>query len=293
MPNKKLKLAIGSDHNGFAHKSYLIKNLRQKYDIIDIGPYEKSKVDYPDISYQLSKLIENNYIDKGILICGTGVGMSISANRNIHINAALVQHLVGAELSVQHNDANVLCLSSWVNSEKRNLLISKKWLETKFKGGRHVRRLSKITKKYKVSLVSGVFDLLHQGHIELLKYASTIADKTIVLINSDKSVKRIKGKFRPLMNEKTRKKILESFNFVDEVIIFNESSPGSLINKINPDFFVRGSEHSIEEIRRRDNLDKKINIRIYPIKNDLSTTNMINKIKKLKFFKKSDFLDKL
>lgn len=293
MLKKKLKIAIGSDHNGYLHKKFIIESLINIYDIIDIGPYEQTKVDYPDISYQLSKLLENNYIDKGILICGTGVGMSISANRNVNVNAALVQHLIGAELSVQHNDANVLCLSSWINTNKKNLLITQKWLNSKFIGGRHVKRLSSISKKEKISLVSGVFDLIHEGHIEMLKFASKIADKTIVLINSDKSVKKIKGKYRPILNEKTRKQILNSFHFVDEVIIFDEKSPGVLINKIKPDYFIRGSEHSIEEIRRRDGLDKDIKIKIYPIKNDVSTTNLINKIKKLKTIKKSDYLDKI
>ena len=78
MPKKKLRIAIGSDHNGFIQKNFLIDSLRDIFNIIDIGPYEHTKVDYPDISYQLSKLIENKHIDKGILICGTGVGMSIS-----------------------------------------------------------------------------------------------------------------------------------------------------------------------------------------------------------------------
>lgn len=279
---KKKKIAIGSDHNGFHLKNFIIDSLKESFDILDIGPYEFKKIDYPDVSYQLSKLIENEYIQKGILICGTGVGMSITANRNPNINAALVQHVFGAKLSVEHNDANVLCLSSWAHSKKTNLEITKIWLNTKFHGGRHLKRLGKFSKKKNVSIVSGIFDLLHHGHIELLNYAKNISKNLIVLINSDSSAKRNKGLDRPFLDENTRKQILMSFSIIKDVIIFNDDSPGKIINEIKPDFYIKGSEFTAKQIRKRDQIDENIEIKTFPMNDEYSFNSLIKKIKKAK-----------
>lgn len=277
----KIKIAIGSDHNGIELKNFLISSLKNKYAFFDIGPYETIKTDYTDISYQLSKLIELEYVDKGILICGTGVGMSISANRNPNINAALVQHRLGSKLAIEHNNSNVLCLSSWINTKKTNLDICNTWLSTKFLGGRHLKRLGKISKKKEISVVSGIFDIIHQGHIDLLNYAKSLANNLVVLINSDKSVKKL-YKNRPILNEKTRKQLLESFSIVKEVIIFDDLSPGSLINEIKPDYFIRGSEHTVKQIRTRDKINDEIKIKIFPINNEYSNQKIVKKIRKIR-----------
>ena len=100
----------------------------------------------------------------------------------------------------------------------------------------------------KVIFTNGCFDIIHRGHIELLEYCKSIGGKLIVGLNSDSSVKRLKGKKRPINSEKDRKYLLESLRFVDEVIIFNEDTPLELIKKISPDIIVKGGDYTVESV---------------------------------------------
>ncbi len=138
------KLYIASDHAGFALKSFLIKALAE-YNIIDLGCDSENSVDYPDFAKKLAKKIKNKS-DLGILICGSGIGISIAANRFKHIRAALCYNAKSAELSRLHNDANVICLGARLIANKTALAAVKIFFTTKFEGGRHVKRVAKLSK---------------------------------------------------------------------------------------------------------------------------------------------------
>ena len=137
-----------------------------------------------------------------------------------------------------------------------------------------------LKKNDKIIFLNGVFDIIHQGHISLLKFAKSIGGKVIVAINSDKSVKKIKGNDRPYQNQELRRNILIQLKTVDEVIIFNENKPNKLIEELEPDIIVRGSEYTVAEIRKRDKI--KNSIKIITMKNirGSSTSAFVKKIKK-------------
>ena len=135
-------------------------------------------------------------------------------------------------------------------------------------------------KKNNIIFTNGVFDLIHIGHIKLLKSVKNLGNKLIVGINSDKSVKRIKGTERPINNQKSRKLILESIRFVDKVVIFNEMNPSKVIRKIKPNIVVKGGDYTAKFIRNNDSIPKKINVKIIKLKKGYSSTNIIKKIKK-------------
>jgi ribose 5-phosphate isomerase B len=141
---KNKKIVIGSDHAGFvlkeAVKKYLTKNKKK---FMDLGTNSKNSIDYPNIAHSLSKKVKNNN-EFGILICGSGIGMSMAANRHKNIRAALCYNVKSAKLSRQHNDANVITLGSRLTSKKIVLKCIKVFLETSFSGGRHLRRVKKI-----------------------------------------------------------------------------------------------------------------------------------------------------
>ena len=109
-----------------------------------------------------------------------------------------------------------------------------------------------------VVFTNGCFDALHRGHLELLRFCKTIGDTVIVGLNSDASVKRLKGESRPINNEKDRKYFLESLKFVDEVIVFNEDTPYSLITKLQPNLIVKGGDYKKEEVVGSDICEVKI-----------------------------------
>ena len=109
-----------------------------------------------------------------------------------------------------------------------------------------------------VVFTNGCFDVLHRGHLELLRFCKTIGDTVIVGLNSDASVKRLKGESRPINNEKDRKYFLESLKFVDEVIVFNEDTPYSLIKKLQPNLIVKGGDYKKEEVVGSDICEVKI-----------------------------------
>jgi ribose 5-phosphate isomerase B len=138
-------LAIASDHAGVNLKAKIIQILREKgLKILNLGSDDDERVDYPDYAHKMVEEIIEGSALKGILICGTGIGMSIAANRSSSIRAALCVNEYMAEYSRLHNNANVLVLGSKLVEDEISLKIVNKFLETKFEGGRHARRLGKI-----------------------------------------------------------------------------------------------------------------------------------------------------
>ena len=140
-----MKIALACDHGGYRLKE-VIKSYLEELGIeyVDYGTYSEESVDYPDFAYKAAKGIVNGEVDRGIFICGTGIGISIAANKVRGIRAALCYNVYAAEMSRRHNDANVLCLGGRVLGEELAKRIVKAWLETPFEGGRHERRINKI-----------------------------------------------------------------------------------------------------------------------------------------------------
>lgn len=145
MPKNK-EILIASDHAGYELKSFLQDYLKsKKYDVFDCGTENaKDSVDYPDFAHKLCGYIKLNKAKQGILICGTGLGMSMSANKHSIIRAALCTSVEMAELSKQHNDANVLVLGSRITTKENATKILDAFLSSKFEGGRHQKRIDKI-----------------------------------------------------------------------------------------------------------------------------------------------------
>lgn len=139
-------IAIGSDHGGVDLKDYLVGLLRAKgVEVEDFGTQGRESVDYPDIGRQVSLRIARGEADRGVLVCTSGIGMSILANKFPGIRAALVQDLEAARSSREHNNANVLVLSGAKTEKSLAKEILEVWLATPFAGGRHQRRLDKIS----------------------------------------------------------------------------------------------------------------------------------------------------
>lgn len=140
------KISIASDHNGVDLKEKIKKFLDKNYEIIDFGPSDSLvSVDYPDYANKVCESIIDGQTSMGILICGTGIGMAISANRCSDIRAALCLNEFMAERARAHNDANILVIGSHISEEKDVLKMLSKFFSTSFEGGRHARRLSKIS----------------------------------------------------------------------------------------------------------------------------------------------------
>ena len=139
------KIVIASDHAGYSLKEYVKKFLsRKKLQIKDVGAYSNEKVDYPDYAHKLSKVINKNQNSIGVLICGSGQGMIMAANKHKNIRAALCYNVKSTKLSRLHNDANVITLGSRLISKKNALKYLNIFLKTKFEGGRHKNRIRKI-----------------------------------------------------------------------------------------------------------------------------------------------------
>lgn len=137
-----MKIAIGCDHAAFDMKE-MVKHLlqSQKIEVHDCGTYSLDRADYPDYAIKVSQAVVSGQAEKGILLCGSGIGVSIVANRFKGIRAALCRTECDAEMSRKHNDANVLCLGARVNSEEEIKKIISAWLSHSFEGGRHSDRL--------------------------------------------------------------------------------------------------------------------------------------------------------
>ena len=142
-----MKIAIGSDHAGFELKTYLREILeREKHEVVDVGTGNEDSVDYTDFGIKVARLVSGGQVERGILICGTGIGMSITANKIRGVRAALVQDLFTAIQSRRHVDANVLVLGGRMIGKGLAEEILKSWLNEPFEGGRHARRIEKISK---------------------------------------------------------------------------------------------------------------------------------------------------
>jgi ribose 5-phosphate isomerase B len=140
-----MKVAIASDHRGFHLKERLAAQLKTMgHEVIDDGPSTAASVDYPDFAALVAKKVSSGQADRGILICGTGIGMAIAANKFRGVRAAACVDEVTAELSRRHNDLNVLCLSGDLLSSRIVERLVEKWMTTEFEGGRHERRIEKI-----------------------------------------------------------------------------------------------------------------------------------------------------
>ncbi len=140
-----MKLAIGGDHAGFEYKeklkAFLIDN---DIEVMDVGPFDASTVDYPDFAHPVANMVEDQSVDFGILICGSGNGVAITANKHKGVRAALCWEESLAALARQHNNANILCLPSRFVSYELAESMAKIFIETPFEGGRHENRVNKI-----------------------------------------------------------------------------------------------------------------------------------------------------
>lgn len=142
-----MKVALGADHRGFALKEELKRWLAARgHQVFDLGPASADRVDYPDYAFKVADAVARHQADRGILICSTGIGMSIAANKVLGVRAALADNVRLARLSREHNDANVLCLGADFVSAPVARRIVGVWLRTGFAGGRHARRLAKIVR---------------------------------------------------------------------------------------------------------------------------------------------------
>jgi ribose 5-phosphate isomerase B len=140
-----MKIAVANDHRGFESKQQIKAIITQLgHEPIDFGSNNSDPVDYPDHAYKAATAVANKEADRGILVCGTGIGMSITANKIKGIRAALCHDELSAQISRHHNDANVLCLSGDLTGEVLLRKIVEAWLNTEFHGGRHLRRVNKI-----------------------------------------------------------------------------------------------------------------------------------------------------
>lgn len=140
-----MKIAIGSDHRGQDQRKQLTEIVSARgHDAIDCGYFGDDSADYPDIAVELCRRIVDGEVDRGVLVCGTGIGMSIAANKVEGIRAALVCSVESAQLACAHNNANVICLAGNNFDPEFYRAAVGAWLDTEFEGGRHARRLGKI-----------------------------------------------------------------------------------------------------------------------------------------------------
>ena len=138
------KIFISSDHAGFNLKKNIVQKFSKKQKIIDLGPSSNKSVDYPDYARKLSRKVSSNSKNFGILVCGSGTGMAISANKNKKIRAALCYSVKNTKLSRLHNNANIITLGARLIDKNKAFNLIKIFLSTKFEGGRHLRRVKKI-----------------------------------------------------------------------------------------------------------------------------------------------------
>lgn len=138
-------IAIGSDHAGYGLKTTLAEDLRgMGFEVLDLGASSEASVDYPDFGYAVAQAVASGRAAKGVLVCGTGVGISIAANRHPGIRAALCTHGVMARLAREHNDANVLALGARIIGVEIARECLRQFLATQFAGGRHEGRIAKL-----------------------------------------------------------------------------------------------------------------------------------------------------
>lgn len=142
-----MKVAVGADHGGYGRKEPLVRALRRMgHSVLDVGAFSEDSVDYPDFARAVAEKVGRGDCARGVLICGTGIGMSIAANKVKGVRAAVVWSPATARLAAEHNGANVLCLSGRLFSAARLKAMLTAWLSTPFGGGRHLRRVRKISR---------------------------------------------------------------------------------------------------------------------------------------------------
>lgn len=142
-----MRIAVGSDHRGTMMRDKIMKFLeRQGHELVDKGTHSRESVDYPDVAAAVAESVSKKEVERGILICGTGLGMCIAANKFPGVRAAPCHDDLTAELSRRHNDLNVLCLSGDILGERLVDRLVEIWLKTPFEGGRHARRVEKIAR---------------------------------------------------------------------------------------------------------------------------------------------------
>ena len=139
-----MNISIGNDHAGVDYKNYIIKNLEEKYNIVNHGTDDTNSVDYPDFAHPVSLDIDNRKSDFGVLICGSGNGVAMTANKYKKVRAALCWSEEIAKLAKQHNNANVVCIPARFISKEDALQIVRLFIDIKFEGGRHEIRVNKI-----------------------------------------------------------------------------------------------------------------------------------------------------
>ena len=141
-----MRIAVGSDHRGCQIRSKVIDLLKRLgHDVVDVGTPGVEPVDYPDVAASVACKVSSGEVDRGVLICGSGLGMCIAANKFAGVRAAPCHDDLTAEMSRRHNDLNVLCLSGDILGERLVDRLVEIWLNTEFEGGRHERRVEKIT----------------------------------------------------------------------------------------------------------------------------------------------------
>jgi ribose 5-phosphate isomerase B len=140
-----MRIAVGTDHRGFAIRPQVIELVqRLGHEVVDLGTFSPDAVDYPDIAAAVAQKVSHGEVDRGILVCGTGMGMAIAANKFHGVRAAPCHDDLTAEMSRRHNDTNVLCLSGDLLGGRLIDRMVEIWLSTPFEGGRHARRVQKI-----------------------------------------------------------------------------------------------------------------------------------------------------
>jgi ribose 5-phosphate isomerase B len=140
-----MKIAVASDHRGVEVKNRIIQQIATLgHEAVDLGPARSDSVDYPDYAAKVANAITHHEADRGVLICCSGIGMSIAANRFAGVRAALCHDEFNAEICRRYHDANILCLSADLLGEQLVARIVEKWVKTEFEGGRHAKRLEKL-----------------------------------------------------------------------------------------------------------------------------------------------------
>jgi len=140
-----MKIAVACDHGGYRLKNVLMKELvKQGYEVIDYGTYSEESCDYPDFASKAAKAVANGECEKGVVVCGTGIGVSMTCNKVKGIRCALVHDVFSAKATRAHNDANMLAMGQRVIGEGLALEILKAWLHTDYEGGRHDARIKKM-----------------------------------------------------------------------------------------------------------------------------------------------------
>lgn len=142
-----MKIGLGSDHGGYELKEQMKQHLEEKgYEVVDFGTYSGEAVDYPDAAGPVCTAVQKGEIDCGMLFCGTGIGISMAANKYKNIRAALCSDVYSAKMAKLHNNAQIICMGGRVTGRDLAFMIADTWLETEFEGGRHDRRIEKIHK---------------------------------------------------------------------------------------------------------------------------------------------------